>query len=183
MFRKKINTSKIFGLLLLVFALSTSCQRDDICPASTETTPLLNIAFFDTNDREIPKPAVNLRVYSREFDSIYLDRESVTVLSIPLRTDIGRTDFDFVLNAPLIDEDGEVINGNDSRTEVMSFIYTPSQIYVDRACGFIVNYLGLTISRVPVGDGWIDSTFIVEENIEVEQNIDNETEIHIRIYH
>ena len=37
-------------LVLLVIGFTTnSCQRDDICPESTATTPKLIITFYDIN--------------------------------------------------------------------------------------------------------------------------------------
>lgn len=180
MFRKKIIKSnrKFAGLIVISFLLqlSSGCQRDDICPASTQTTPLLNISFFDALERDIPKPPVNLRVKAADYDSIFLNRVNVAEISIPLRTDVNATEYEFIINAP-VTEDGE--NDNNSNTDIINFTYTPEEIYINRACSFKVNYLNLNTTLRTANDDntWINSIIVEEENIE------NETTTHIFIYH
>ncbi len=42
---------KIIAMLLLITTFY-SCERDDICPESTPTTPHLVISFFDVDDQD-----------------------------------------------------------------------------------------------------------------------------------
>ena len=88
---------------------------------------------------------------------------------IPLRTRGLLTDFEFI-----IDSDSDTPN-----TDVVSFQYTPVEEYVSSACGFKVNYNGLTAS-VAVEDGdenWIKSIIIEEDNVT------DETAAHVLIFH
>lgn len=181
MFRKTINKRswKVTGFILSCFLLqlNTGCQRDDICPESTQTTPLLNISFFDALETDIPKPPVNLTVRSIDFDTIILRRVNDVEISIPLRTDVNATEYEFILNAPATTDDGEV--DDNSNTDVINFTYTPEEIYINRACSFKVNYLNLN-ARVRSEDD--DNTWIRLISVE-EENIENETITHIIIYH
>lgn len=180
MLRKKIINLdiKILGVGILFLALiNISCQRDDICPDSTPITPLLRISFFDFENPEIAKPPTNLRVKAADFDSILLNRINLSEISIPLKTDVDFTDYEFILNAPVIT--GEVSEDN-SNIDKIRFTYARNEIYVNRACSFKVNYIDLKAFPQPFAedsDRWIKNIVVEEENIE------NETNTHIFIYH
>jgi len=175
---KKIS---IRGLILLflgtIMHVNNGCQRDDICPATTQTTPLLRIAFVDAEDPEIPKPPVNLRVKVADYDSIFLNRVNVSEISIPLRPNMNFTEYEFILNAPVIPAEGEEEPEDNSNTDRITFAYSPNEEYINRACSFRVSYLDLNATVPSDNDRWI-STILVEES-----NIENETDIHIYIYH
>lgn len=167
-------------LICVLLQLNFSCQRDDICPASTQTTPLLNISFFDAIENDIPKPPQNLRVKAIDFDTIIVNRANDVEISIPLRTDINATEYEFILNAPATTNNDDDDDDDDiSNTDIINFTYTPEEIYINRACSFKVNYLNLsaTLRTANDEDSWISSIEVEEENIE------NETTIHIIIYH
>ncbi|MFO8147006.1 MAG: hypothetical protein R6U03_06410, partial [Gillisia sp.] len=114
MLRKKIIKYTIFSLALGLVLL-TSCQRDDICPQSTVTTPQLRISFFDFEERDIPKPPANLRVKLSETDSILLNRVNDADIRIPLRTNQNLIEYDFILNAAVLDTTGTDATGNPDR--------------------------------------------------------------------
>lgn len=162
-------------VICFLLQLNFGCQRDDICPASTQTTPLLNISFFDSLERDIPKPPVNLRVKATDFDTIILDRVNVAEISIPLRTDINATEYEFILNATDDEDDDDDI----SNIDIINFTYTSEEIYINRACSFKVNYLNLNATLRAAND---DNTWINSITVE-ERNIENETTTHIIIYH
>lgn len=168
---------KYLGVGILFLALiNLSCQRDDICPDSTVVTPLLRISFFDFENPEIQKPPTNLRVKAADFDSILLNRENVSEIKIPLKTDVDFTEYEFILNAPVTTVDS---TGN-SNTDKIRFTYARNEIYVNRACSFKVNYLDLKAFPHPPDEDinrWIKNIVVVEENIE------DETNTHILIYH
>src|SRR5690554_6425773 len=107
MLRKKIRVTGILMILALLTVINLGCQRDDICPESTVTTPVQNIAFFDITETDVPKTPVNLRVKAVDYDSIYVNRVNQSTLSIPLRTDVNTTQYEFTINAPVLPEDGE----------------------------------------------------------------------------
>jgi len=178
MLRKKIKEFdlKILGVGLIFLALiNFSCQRDDICPDSTPITPLLRISFFDIENTEVPKPPTNLRVKAADMDSIFLNRVNVSEISIPLKTDVDFTEYEFILNAQVITEEDSVSN-----TDKIRFTYARNEIYINRACSYKVNYINLKASPqtlVEDTDRWIKNIVVEEENIE------NETNTHIFIYH
>lgn len=166
---------KIYLPVLVGFLLSASagCQRDDICPASTQTTPMLRISFFDAEEPDIPKPPVNLRVKASDYDSIFLNRVNVAEISIPLRPDATVTDYDFIINAQDLNQEP----GENTNLDRIRFSYTPNEEYINRACSFRVTYLGLNANIEEDSNRWINSILVQEENIE------NETNPHIYIYH
>ncbi len=181
MLRKKIRVLVSKSLIWVFFGfflqVNLGCQRDDICPQSTQTTPMLNISFFDTEDPEIPKPPVNLTVRAVFYDTIIQFRGNESSLQLPLRLDAQATEYEFILNAPAVPEDGEEDPENISNLDRITFSYTPEQIYINRACSFKVNFLNLNAQLEPDGNTWINTIIVEEENIE------NETDTHIIIYH
>ncbi len=179
MLRKKIkefDLKILLGVGLIILALiNFSCQRDDICPDSTPITPLLRISFFDLENPEVPKPPTNLRVKAADMDSIFLNRVNVSEISIPLKTDVDFTDYEFILNAQVSTENDSVSN-----TDKIRFTYARNEIYINRACSYKVNYINLKASPQTLAedaDKWIKNIVVEEENIE------NETNTHIFIYH
>ena len=181
MLRKKIigQVSKGFVLAGFVFflQLNTGCQRDDICPVSTQTTPMLNISFVDVEDRETPKPPVNLTVRAVFYDTIIQARGNEALLRLPLRIDAQATEYEFILNAQETPGEGDEDPEDISNMDRITFSYTPEQIYINRACSFKVNFLNLNASLEDDDNPWINTIIVEEENIE------NETEPHIIIYH
>lgn len=176
MLRKKIIEYAIFSLALGL-VLITSCQRDDICPESTDTTPQLRISFFDFEERDIPKPPANLRVQLSGTDSILLNRVNVADIRIPLRTDQNLTQYDFILNAAVLDPTDIDTTGNPDR---VLFAYARDEIYINRACSYKVNFIDLNVDLQPEQDA---STFWIKEINLAEETIENETDTHIFIYH
>lgn len=153
------------------------CQRDDICPAGTAVTPMLNIAFFDFRETDISKAPVNLRVKAADYDSIYVNRYNDDVISIPLRPDINITEYEFTINAPEIPSEGEEVPNNNTNTDKLIFTYSSEELYVNRACSYKVSYLDLQVSLEEDENNWINGIILQEENIE------NETDVHIHIFH
>ncbi|MBZ9631833.1 hypothetical protein LB465_13675 [Salegentibacter sp. LM13S] len=162
----------LLGLLLLLLG----CQRDDICPESTPTTPMLILSFYDVDDRESFKRPTNLSVRSIVNDSVKtlyqrINRDSI---QIPLRTNQNTTTYTFTLFDAEVDEEDPEFTPD---TDTLTFTYGTEEVYVNRACAYkvIYNSLKLTIEGGEDGE-WIDS-YIIEE-----PNIEDDTESHINIY-
>ena len=66
---------KKYLLLSLFVALicTSSCQRDDICPESTQTTPKLVIEFFDIDFPEQSKSVPRLNVIAEGESEFYFE--------------------------------------------------------------------------------------------------------------
>ena len=160
------NFSKIFPIFLLA-QLLVSCQRDDICPESTEVTPLLIIEFYDREDLTRLKAVQNLIVHATGEEDTLLGPVTTNGIQIPLRTNQNFTEYRFIRNS----------GGETENIDTITFSYTPSPEYVNRACGFIVSYNGIDSNIHGDGENWLLQDFILQNNIE------NETEAHISITH
>ena len=58
-----------YTLILISFILS--CESDDICPESTNSTPRLIITFYDMQNTEVKKNVEDLAVYAIRRKSTY----------------------------------------------------------------------------------------------------------------
>ena len=173
-------------LLFLSLIINLSCQRDDICPESTETTPLLVIRFYDSEDPAEIKAPQNLGIKDTGSDTfvfvrnagnrdqtITFERFTGDSLAIPLRTDNDLTSFEFILNNTEAGEDDETKN-----TDIITFTYGRNEEYLNRACAFKVNYVGLKVDLQDGDDGtrWI-------QDIQIEQaNISDQNQAHVSIF-
>ena len=157
---------KWFFLGGLVFLLQ-GCQKDDICPEGTPTTPLLFIEFYDTLDVTRLKAVRSLEVQASGMEEVYFEPETTNSISIPLKTDQSFTEYIFIYNS----------GSDDENRDVVTFNYSPNPEYINRACGFRINYNNLDVSVHQDDDNWITSAIILQENLE------NETEAHISFTH
>lgn len=163
------NLKKLFPALLFI-SLFSGCQRDDLCPESTEVTPLLVIEFYDDEDRTQLRAVQNFIVQATGEEDTLFGPVNTNRIEIPLRTDQSSTEYLFTTNSGTETEN----------TDTITFRYNPSPQYLNRACGFIVNYLGLVAEIQEDEDNWILYDIVREINIEVE----NETEeAHIYLTH
>lgn len=161
---------KTFLLLMSISFLLASCERDDICAESTPTTPLLVIDFFDADNPSEPKIPTDLLIVEEGFDQGLSFTSSS--ISIPLRTDVDQTRFNFVLNVNSEDPD------TPQNVDLVVFNYVRQEEYISKACGFRVTYQAIQDEFLPGADTpWIDNITILNTTIE------DETETHIRIFH
>ncbi len=160
----------IFGCIFFLLALS-ACERDDICAASTPTTPQLVIAFFDADNRTESK-VINLTVRAIGLDdSITIKND--TIIRIPLRTDTTSTTFIFTKNPGILNAEEDP-----NTSDRVTFSYNINEIYIDRACGFKVTYDALTALASGEGDGrWITDISINNSTI------DNDSIYQVSIIH
>ncbi|RZS90431.1 DUF6452 family protein [Aquimarina brevivitae] len=154
--------------LLVVIVGNYSCERDDICPPGTPTTPLLIIKFFDNITRIDPKAPENLSIKAVDVEELFVSEFNQDSIGIPLKTNVLITEFEFTI------EQEETTN-----TDTLSFEYTPVEEYVNSACGFRVTFEGLTNSLVAEDGG----TNWIKEIVIQEPNVTDETITHIYIYH
>lgn len=147
--------------------LLQGCQKDDICPAGTLTTPLLVIEFYDREDITRLKAVQNLVVQASGMEEVLLGPVTTNSISIPLRTDQNFTEYTFTYNSGRDDENEDVV----------SFNYSPNPEYINRACGFRISYTNLDVSIHNDEENWLLSEIIIQDNIE------DETEAHISFTH
>lgn len=188
---KKLSYIGIICLVILTATLSFSCEKDDICPEGTLTTPRLVIDFFDASvtDDDIPKNVTNLWVEAVNpnindegnlVSPIQTSAGDVSTISIPLRTLENSTEYQFISGYET-DEDGNIIAGN---VDIITFNYETSEIFLSRACGFATNYRlnedGTGAVVTADTDNWINTT----TGIDIARfTIQDETIAHVKIYH
>ena len=121
----------IYLFLIVIF----SCEKDDICPETTQTTPRLVIEFYDLTNPDVllQVPELYALGLSTNGIEIPINNEIVTTRSsieLPLKTDDTETEFILYKSYDIVD--GEVI-GNPDRIKVT---YDSENVYVSRACGY-----------------------------------------------
>ena len=167
--------------LIISFSLLVACEKDDICAETTPTTPQLVITFKDANNINENKAVESLAVYAIENNELTLIETingiNADSIAIPLRNDIGISNFKFYKNHSQIDG---VIQGEENHFYVD---YSIVNIFVSRACGFINNYIDLSalnydpnIFGAPNGV-WISGYEVINQIVE------NENQAHVNIFH
>ncbi len=166
---------KIYLLLLVVVFSFSGCEKDDICDATTATTPRLVIDFYDVNvTTPTLKTVTNLGIVAPGF-STGISYNGVSRVYVPLKTTDDSTTMYFIQNG----SDGDTTNDN---TDILTFNYTRNNIFVSRACGFktlfnlnTTNPILQTEPATPDG-AWIQNIVILKPNLETEN------EVHVQIY-
>ena len=84
----------IYLFLIVIF----SCEKDDICPETTQTTPRLVIEFYDLTNPDVLLQVPGLYALGLSTDGIEIpiNNEIVTTRSsieLPLKTDDTETEF------------------------------------------------------------------------------------------
>ena len=179
----------LIGILVSTLTF-LACERDDICAETTATTSKLIIRFYDNDgaDDETPKDVRQLQVRGLDEDGNVLDslelienvfQANIDSISIPLRFDVEgvleTTQFQFIRNADLDDDNPD----GPPDPDVVTIRYTPEFQYVSRACGY------RSIFELQAGNGFTHETtdnWIIRTEV-VNPIIDNETSLHISIYH
>ena len=169
---------KKFFTILAVFSLflSLGCQRDDICPETTETTPLLIIRFYENQDPFELQAPQNLRVRSVGNDTTFVyNRFSQDSIAIPLRTNQDVSEYIFTVNTPPDPVEGEEPE-EPGNSDVLTFSYGREEEYLNRACTFKVNYVGLKVELEEDENNWI-------QDIQIEQaNVEDQNQAHVSIF-
>ncbi|MCE2611887.1 DUF6452 family protein [Flavobacteriaceae bacterium D16] len=165
---------KQFFLLILILGsmLICACEKDDICVDGD--TPLLVLRFYDAADTASFKSVTNLRIIGLGQEApvnTFSDRSSTDSVAIPLRADQSPTQFFLILDSN--DED-EVETGN---IDTLSFNYTIEEVFVSRACGFVVNFNELNPDLTSGSDNWIQSIEVVDTTVT------NQFSAHVKIFH
>lgn len=185
------KTKKIIVLAIGVFITVNlqGCERDDICAASTTTTPRLIIEFYDVTSTEDLKSVPRLTAYGEDLvtdpneetdtDLLLAFNENLNVLELPLiieNEDIEVTSR-FILERDTnlrLDEDVTT----DSNIDIIEVSYIPEFEYVSRACGYKSIFTNLTVNVDSNDlDPWISNIIVDVETIE------NENTVHVRILH
>lgn len=176
MFRKKII------VLLLVIMCVWNCERDDICAESTPTTPRLIIEFKDVNNFENNKAVRQLTVIGIDEEgndvNTLIARTNTDQIALPLRiiaegvTNISQ--FKLIKDA---DFDADDNPDTSSNIDIITISYLPEFVFVSKACGLKSIFNSIGISTEDDDQNWVLATQLITENVE------NENNAHITIFH
>ena len=168
----------IIPLILLVI-LSISCERDDICPDSTPTTPrlIINLIDPDADDEDTSKNVFDLVVIGTGNDAVLEGYSIVDVdnIILPLKTDENTTQYSLIKEAT-VDDDGILNGGNE---DIVTINYSREQVYVSRACGYKTIFKNVTLTIETDTDNWMLSRQATNDN----QSVENETAAHFKVSH
>lgn len=181
-----MKIGKYSFLLVLLLILTISCQRDDICAESIETTPLLIIRFYDIEEPDELKAPQNLSIRSVDSEStefvvntgssgaVTYYRYSRDSIAIPLKTNADLTEYVFTLNTA----QGDSTATNSGVRDTISFTYGRQEEYINRACAYKISYVGLKVDvdGGPNGQNWIEDIQIEEPNVE------DQNQAHVSIF-
>ncbi len=164
---------KIILIVLVAFSFS-ACEKDDICDANTtETTPKLVIEFYDFINPTVPKSVSNLVIKTDAVEKGISYSPGSKIL-VPLKINADTVTYRFIQNGatnPLTNVNVDIITINYKRVNT----------YVSRACGFKTTFELNPTNGVVLSDATpADNLWMRETQIKVFQ-INNETEIHVKI--
>ncbi len=164
--------SRLLFIFLLLLVSIQACEKDDICVDGD--TPLLIIRFYDIADTAELKSATSLRVIGLGQSgtvNTFNDRSTTDSIGLPLKIDQSETSFVFILNSA--DTDGEETGNADT----LRISYDPKEVFVSRACGYVINFENLAITPLADTDPWIGDLTIVKPNVE------NQSGAHVKIFY
>lgn len=177
------NTNYLF--LLLTISIFCGCERDDICPNSTPTSPRLVIDLFDFENQENSKNVFGLVVAGVGNLFVLSDYNNVTSnqLILPLKTDENTTEY-ILIKDSFINDAGTPDDSTDdfidgSNQDLLTINYSREQVYVSRACGFKTIFKNVTITIGDDGDPWLLS----QQSLNPNQSVIDETTTHFNVFH
>ena len=163
---------KFLALLLIVFGIG-SCERDDIC--IDEVTPKLILRFYDSENPELFKQVVNLKVTIIGTDGEYTN-ETINALTdsiaLPIRVDQDLTRYELMLQG------SEALETEDN-ADTLQITYSQEDLFVSRPCGFKAVFNEVTPEVEEDDDNWIDLVVPGSNPLD----ITNENTAHVKIYH
>lgn len=177
---------KLIILPIVIFAVAfISCERDDICPESTPTTPSLIIDLYDFTNQENRKNVFNLVVVGVDNDTILPGYEFVTAddFILPLKTDANSTQYRLIKDATVNnngtpdDSEDDFIEGN---IDTITINYTTEEVYVSRACGYKTIFNNVEVVITNDADNWLLGNPI---NLTNNQPVENENATHFNLFH
>lgn len=160
---------KIF--LLLAFFSLLGCEKDDIC--DQDATPNLIIEFYNFENRTELRNVTNLKVLAvGETDSLQTFN-AVSKIAIPLKIDADYVKYSFIINSTDTDFANE---------DFIELNYTRKNVFISRACGYKTVYTLNDIDPIVYSDA-VSATNLWIKDIDVQtNNINNENEVHVKIY-
>lgn len=177
---------KIIALILICFTIVLSCERDDLCPDDTPTTPRLIIDFKDVANPESSKNVFNFRAEdANDSESFLSSFNNVTAdqVILPLKTTEDSTQFALYKDFGEVDDNGTPDDETDdielANRDVITIAYARKDIYVSRACGYKTIFKNVSVTIENDSDNWLQ----IIDPINDITIIEDETETHFNIRH
>lgn len=172
-------------LIAIITICYFSCERDDICPGSTPTTPRLIIDLLDAANQDNKKNVFDLVVIGVGNNFILSDYNFADTdnLVLPLKTDVNTTQYKLIKEASINDNgtpddsSDDFIEGNQ---DIITINYSREEVYVSRACGYKTIFKNVTLNLdASDTDPWIISRQPVTDN----QSVEDEAAAHFTMSH
>ncbi|AXT20245.1 hypothetical protein D7030_03785 [Flavobacteriaceae bacterium AU392] len=169
-----MKKQSLLFLSIILTSIFVSCERDDICAASTPTTPQLILRFFNNDMRDELEVVPNLFAIGLDDNNelvtlLNLSATTSDSLVLPLRTDADQTRFLLIT-----DSDGTATGGN---IDTLTVSYDRQDVFISRACGFSNNFNAINLTITPDADNWVLDSAILRENVT------DEISAHAQIFH
>ncbi|MBL7472094.1 DUF6452 family protein [Robertkochia sediminum] len=168
----------LLAILTLTGAIFSACEKDDICPEGSGTTPYLHIGFFDITDQDVPKSVTRLRAVGLGQNitvGTFSDRTSQNEITLPLKNYENATSF-YLINDSADDANG-VETGD---VDLVEFNYQTNEVFISRGCGYAVNYILNQVVNDPEG---VDSSQWIRALEVVKSSVQPQDTLHVKIYH
>lgn len=165
----------LFIGMIFLASLLLSCQKDDICAEAAPTTPRLIIEFYDINNPTQSKAVNNFNARALNKSQPVFDQvKNGNTIKIPLRTDNNVTQYAFTLNA-----NAEPSDNFQANTDSLTLSYGLKETYLNRACGYKVTFVELSVdlNQESGGTNWIETIEVLRPN-----TVRNEQNAHLYIY-
>ncbi|WOD43606.1 DUF6452 family protein [Hwangdonia lutea] len=175
---------KYLFLPLLVIGITASCERDDICPESTSTTPSLIIDAFDVDNQEDVKNVFGLVVAGVGNNKVLSGYAITTTanLVLPLKTTEDTTQF-VLINEATVNDNGTPNDTSDDfydgNQDVITISYTREEVFVSRACGYKTIFKDVEVVIETDTDNWIQ----LIQSVNNPQSVEDETATHFNLFH
>lgn len=175
---KKAHKNLKILLSLLILTSLWSCERDDICAATTPTTPHLIIRFYNIDARAETKTVRHMSVNVEDNPRFIVNDRTTDSIVLPLKIDalddLNTTRFVLTRDIDHQTDDDPDTNEN---ADIIEVSYVPELIYVSRACGYKSVFNNLSITHITDADNWILDIEVINTDV------NNEDAAHINIYH
>ena len=161
---------KYFILILILSMVSFSfwnCEKDDICPEGSISTPQLVIEFYDGTITDSIITLTSIDYFETSVNDT-ISGSSVSQILLPLKTNEDSVTYSLTLYGD------DNTTTTDDFTDTITINYTRENIYVSRACGYKTNFT--------INDVVLNSNNWVAADTSVQPSITNEDEVHLKLY-
>lgn len=171
LFMKKLLA---YSTLLLGILALTACEKDDICPEGTDTTPLIFMKFYRVEDQNQSNTTGTVYAKAIGFNDTIFRKGNE--LKLPLQ--INKEETTWVLTLNSVDEENQPI----VRQDTLKFLYTPKTDYLNKACGYRTTFVLNEQTKMPILNDNKEGNWISIYELQT-SFIENEQEEHLKIFY